>query len=309
MPSNKRNSRLKTLSEKLDKNKRGYKYLKFPLDLDTEATQNIMLININAVSGSKYIGKQYNVVSGEEAVVEQAGSNSLSRKFSGNTNRIDTAIALYMPPGLSTSYQANWQTAELGAAGAIIDAFTGIGDLSNFSTYKDIWNTAKATAPDYLGMTAASIASALTPFNVKDAATFYRQSILNPYVEVIFNGVSNRTFSFTFKFIPRSRKEQEAVKEIIETIKFHRAPEKKVNGVNSLWSFPSTFDIAFLKKDGQVNEWVFKISTCALTDLSIQQGSDAHFATFEDGSPFSTTMTMSFTEMEILDKERHLEGY
>lgn len=302
-------NRMKTLSEKMSKGKRKYKILKFPQDIDIEATQNIMLININAVSGSKYAGKKYNVVQGEEAVVEQSGSNSLSRKFSGNTVRIDTAIALYMPPGISTSYQSNWQTTELGAAGAIIDAFTGIGDLSNFQTYQDIWNTGKAVAPEYLAMTAAAVASALTPFNVKDAATFYRQSVLNPYVEVIFNGVNNRTFSFTFKFIPRSQEEQLVVKDIIDTLKFHRAPEKKISGVNSIWSFPSTFDISFLKKNGQVNEWIFKISTCAMTDLQIQHGSDNGFSTFEDGSPFSTSITMSFTELEVLTKERHLQGF
>ena len=309
MPPNTRNSKLKTLSAKMGNGKRKYTFLKFPQEIDLEATQNIMLININAVSGSKYAGKEYKEVEGEEAEVEKSGSNSLSRKFSGNTVRIDSAIALYMPPGLQTTYQSNWSNTELGAAGAMIDAFTGIGDLSNFQTYKDIWNTAKDVAPDYLGMTAAAIASALTPFNVKDAATFYRQSILNPYMEVIFNGVSNRTFSFTFKFIPRSRSEQETIKQIIDTLKFHRAPEKKKSNVNSLWNFPSTFDISFLKKDGQVNEWLFKISTCALTDMTVQQGSEGSYNSFEDSSPFSTTMTLQFTELEALTKERHLEGF
>lgn len=303
-----KSTRLKKLEDKLGSSKRKYNFLKFPLDVDTNATQNIFLININAQSGSKYEGKQYRVVTGE-AKVEQAGSNSLSRKFSGNTNRIDTAIALYMPPQIQTNYQANWKSSELGAIGAAIDAFTGIGDLTQFKTYQDIWNTGKAIAPEYIGMTAAAVAQALTPFNVKDAATFYRQSVLNPYVEVIFEGVTNRTFTFTFKFIPRSQEEQLAVKKIIETLKFHRAPEKKYSGVNSIWRFPSTFDISFLNKNGQENNWLFKISTCAMTDLNIQQGSDSHFATFEDGSPFSTTVTMSFTELEVLTKERHLEGY
>lgn len=301
-------NRLKTLSQKMGNEKRKYKIYKFPQDLDLEATQNIMLININAVSGSKYVGSKYNAVAGEEAKVEQTGSNSLSRKFAGNTTRIDTAIALYMPPGIGSSYQSNWSSVELGAAGAIIDAFTGIGDLSNFSTYKDIWETGKSVAPDYLAMTAASIASALTPFNVKDAATFYRQSILNPYMEVIFNGVSNRTFNFTFKFNPRSRSEQEVIKTIVDTLKFHRAPEKKKANVNSLWSFPSTFDISFLKKNGQVNEWLFKISTCALTDFNVQYG-DGNSATFEDGSFHSTTISLAFMELEALTKESHEQGY
>lgn len=296
------------LSQKLNNGNKKYSVIKFPDDLDTDATQNIFLININAVSGSNYQGRQYKKIEGETSVVASADSNSLHRKFAGNTVRIDKTIALYMPPNVQSNYQSNWNNAELGAAGAVVDAFTGIGDLSNFQTYKDIWNTGKAIAPEYLGMTAAAVASALSPFNVKDAATFVRQSILNPYMEVIFNGVSNRTFSFSFKFIPRSKDEQYLIKNIVDTLKFHRAPEKKIKGVNSIWAFPSTFDLSFLNKQGQQNAFLFKISTCALTDMQVTYG-DGSYSSFDDGSPYSTSLTLQFTELEVLDKERILEGF
>lgn len=306
---NVKNTRGKQLEDKLSAGKRSYKYLKFPLDVDTEATQNIMLININAISGSTYAGKQYKVVEGEQARIEQSGSNSLSRHFKGNTVRVDTAIALYMPPAVQTSYQSNWSVSELGLAGAALDAWGGSGDIENMQSWINAWNTGKEAMPEILKMTAAKVADAVLPGKIKDAYTWANQMVENPYVEVLFTGVSNRTFNFTFKFIPRSLNEQIAVKQIIDTLKFHRAPEMKLNKSNLYWSYPSTFDIQFLKKDGQENEWLFKISTCALTDLNIQQGSDSHYAAFADGSPFSTTVTLSFTELEVLDKSRMLEGY
>lgn len=309
MPPRTRNSRLKNLGAKLDGGKRKYKLLKFPTDVDIEATQNIMMININAISGSKYAGSQYRVVEGDQARVEQQGSNSLSRHYSGNTVRVDTAICLHMPPSIQTSYQSNWSVSELGVAGATLDAWKGAGDLSSFEAWKNMWNTGKEVLPEVLAMTGVKVADAILPGKIADTYTWANQMVENPYVEVLFNGVSNRTFSFTFKFIPRSPEEQKVIKEIVDTLKFHRAPEKKLARANLYWSYPSTFDITFLKKNGQENEWLFKISTCALTDLNVQQGSDSHFASFEDGSPFSTTITLNFTELEVLDKNRILQGF
>lgn len=308
-PPQQKITKVNRLEDKLNKGKRQYTFLKFPLDVDTEATQNIMLININAISGSKFAGKQYRVVEGDEARVEQQGSNSLSRHFSGNTVRIDTAIALHMPPSVQTSYQSNWNVSELGVAGAVLDAWGGSGDLSNFESWKNAWNTSKEALPEILKMTGVKVADAVLPGKIEDAYTWANQMVENPYVEVLFKGVSNRTFNFTFKFIPRNQAEQVAIKKIVDTLKFHRAPEKKLNMSNLYWSYPSTFDIQFLKKNGQENEWLFKISTCALTDLNVQQGSDSHYASFADGSPFSTTISLSFTELEALDKSRILQGF
>lgn len=302
--------RLKSLETKLKGGKRNHKLLQFPLDVTTSATQNIMLININAISGSKFAnGNQYTVEEGTEAVNEQKGSTSLARHFKGNTVRIDTSIALYMPPSLQTTYQSNWATTDLGLSGAVVDGWKGMGDLTSMADWKNNWNTAKENLPSILAMTGIKMADTILGNGIKPAYLWANQTLENPYTEVLFNGVTNRTFSFTFKFIPKSRNEQLMIKQIIDTLKFHRAPEKKSNDINLYWSYPSTFDISFLKKDGTVNDWVFKISTCALTDLSIQQGSDSHFASYDDGSPFSTSITLSFTELEVLDKSRILEGF
>lgn len=297
------------LEEKLANNKRKYTYLKFPLDVDTRATQNIMLLNINATSGSKYAGTQYRVVEGEQSRIEQPGSNSLSRHFTGNTVRVDTTIALHMPPELAASYNADWGVSELGVAGAVLDAWGGMGDVGKMESWTQAWNASKEALPEILKMTGIKVMDVITPGKAKDAYTWMNQMTENPYVEVLFNGVSNRTFSFTFRFIPRNRDEQIAVKKIVDTLKFHRAPEKKLDKSNLYWLYPSTFDIMFLKKNGQENEWLFKISTCAMTEFNVQQGGDGFYAAHEDGSPFHTSVTMGFTELEVLDKSRILDGF
>lgn len=297
----------KSVFQKLSGNKRGYSFLKYPLNVDTDATQNIMMININAISGSKYSG-QYRVIEGESPRIQQSGSGSLTSKMGGSKVRIDTTIALHMPAQVESSYQSQWNTSNLSTMGAIMDAWTGVGDLSEFGAWKEMWNTSKEALPEIVKMTGIKVADVM-PGKIKDSYLWANQMVENPYVEVLFEGVSNRTFSFTFKFIAKSAAEQEAIKGIIDTLKFHRAPEKKLSKANLYWSYPSTFDISFMTKTGQENKWLFKISTCALTDMNVKQGGESTFSSFEDGSPFMTTVSLSFTELSVLTKAQIQEGY
>lgn len=305
-------SKAKGVFDKLNSNKRQYKMFRYPLEVGSEATKNIMLININAISGSNHNASaagSYRAVTGETPRVQQKGSNSLSRKMGANTVRIDTAIALYMPNTVESSYNSKWNTSELGTMGAIMDAYSGVGDLTEFSSWKQMWETSKEALPEILKLTGVKVADAVLPGKIKDSYLWANQMVENPYVEVLFEGVSNRTFTFTFKFIAKSKREQDEIKKIIDTLKFHRAPEKKLSKSNLYWSYPSTFDITFLDKTGQENKWLFKISTCALTDFNVKHGGDSYYSSYEDGAPFMTTISLSFTEMEVLDKARIKQGY
>jgi len=303
----------KKLDNDLDnenRSKRGaYKVLAFPQDIDINGTQNIMFININVVEGSKqYIGKKYKIVDGDIPVYQQSTSGSLARKMKGATKRIDKSIALYIPNNVQTSYGSDWNTSNLESVGAVFDAATGIGDLTGVQGWKQIWEAAKNVAPDAMLNTLAGATQTLTGVNTKDAKQAYTRSISNPYTEVIFNGVQNRSFSFTFKFIPKSEEEQKIIKDIIDLLKFHRAPEIKYGNVNNYMLFPSEFDIMFLNK-GIENKALFKISTCAMTNMSVSYGGENSFSTYKDGSAFSTELTLDFMEMEVLSKERHKEGF
>lgn len=302
-------TKAKRLEEKLNSSKRQYTILKYPLDVDITSTQNIMMIEINAISGSRYVGQKYKIVEGESARVEQPGSGSLNRHMAGNTVRVDTAIALHMPPNIQYSYSSEWEASNLGTIGALYDAFKGFGSFSSYEDWKRNIKQIGSAAGAVAANTATKMLDVITPGKIHDTYQLAYQQAENPYTEVLFRGIGNRTFSFTFKFIPKSRKEQEEIKKIVDTLKFHRAPEKKASTGNLYWNFPSTFDITFLKKDGQENEWLSKISTCALTNLNIQQGSDNHYASFSDGSPYSTTITMEFLELEVMDKERISQGF
>lgn len=304
------------LKEKSVIDKRSTTSLKFPQDLDTIGHGNVIRFNINIPSGSKYLGNAegssfgVNPATGGSAKPRymEANSTSLNKRFSDNSVRTDTVIDLYMPPQITMSYDATWNTTELGLAGAAAEAAMALGSLDGWEDAGNAWQGVKNTASESLKNTLAGMTQALTPLNTKDLKSMVTQSIAHPYMEVIFEGVTNRTFNFTFKMIPRNAQEQAMIKKITETLKFHRAPEVKYEDNNQYWLFPSTFDIMFLHK-GQENPWISKISTCAMTNLTVDHSPEGQYSSHQDGSPFATTLTMSFVEMEVLTKERIAEGY
>lgn len=296
--------------------KREHSGLKFPADLDTDGHQNIIRFNISLPTGSRYLAngkyqKAIDPATGQSRSSDYRSNQakgSLARRFSDNYVRIKTTIDLYMPPQIQSSYQSNWNVSELGSLGAGLDAFQGSMNINGFEDAGNIWEIVKDTIPNAMLNTTAGTIQGLTPLNVKDAKSVLTSETSNPYMEVIFNGVEHRTFSFTFKMIPRNDAEQRAVRDIVKEFKFHRAPEYKSDLQNLYMRFPSEFDISFIHKN-QENPWLFKISTCALTNVEVNHSPEGQYAAHADGAPFATEMTLSFTEMELLSKERHEEGY
>lgn len=299
-------SKASALLSKASGNKRSSSTLTFPSDLNSEESGASILFNINVPSGSSYLGKKYRVVDGQ-ADIERSSSNSLSRKFSGRTSRIATAINLWIPGQITSGYSADWNKSDLGAVGAMMDAATSMGGM-NLDNLDRIWGIGKTVLPDVAMNTTAGVVQAITPFNVLDAKNWYTNQINNPYMEMIYNGLSNRSFSFTFKMIPRNEKEADTIRRICYEFKFHQAPEYKYDSANLYWSAPSEFDIKFLYQ-GEENRKLFKISTCALVDCQVKYGSDGGFNYYHDGTPIMTELTLTFQEMQLITKELIEKGY
>ena len=74
---------------------------------------------------------------------------------------------------------------------------------------------------------------------------------------------------------------------------------------------PNTFDIQYMYC-GQSNNYLHNISTCVLNDLQVSYGGE-RYKTFDaeaDGAPpVETSISLSFTEMELITRERIFEGY
>ena len=69
-------------------------------------------------------------------------------------------------------------------------------------------------------------------------------------MEVLFDSMSLRTFTYNFQFAPRSEEETKEVQKIIQLFRFHMAPELRI--YNRFLGLPSQFDIHYMFKGKEV---------------------------------------------------------
>jgi len=135
----------------------------------------------------------------------------------------------------------------------------------------------------------------------------------NPALEAIFSNVDFRTFSYNFRFTPRSENEVRIVDDIVRLFKFHAAPERMFGEkVGRHLRMPSEFDIFYMYQ-GTQNTWFPMIHSCVCTGVDVKYGPSGEQQNFRpiDGSPppTETNMTLQFTETEIVTKELVKEGF
>jgi hypothetical protein len=235
-----------------------------------------------------------------------AGGKSNSIQLSqGATTSIDTQIALYMPPSISVSYNSKYGEQEIGvlaSAGAgIIDAFAGkSGADMGTAIRKSLDEAGKGaeTAVMKILDTAAPGATALLALE--------KGAVRTPKMELMFEGIGRREFSYEFVFIPKSEKEAEMVQKIVKQFKFHMASDYR-DGTFREMNIPSFFNITYMYRSGP-NPFLNKISTCALENMEVSYGGD-RFVAYEDGQPQTTKISLKFKEMEIITKTQIKQGF
>lgn len=248
------------------------------------------LLDSRNTTTSSSLADTFNAAGGDEVAGDNSASirSALSNFKFAEYQKIDKAIALYMPGSLNFSSSITWNERDMGIVGDVLNADTS-GLLR-----RSLRNIGSATE-SLLNLPAESLVEAQSG------------SILNPYREILFKGLANRTFQFSFKFMPRSQKEAATVADIVRLFRYHSHPS--LTGTNAaLYTYPSQYDIEFYHHNNN-NSNIPKISTCACTSVNVSYNDNGVFATHPDGQPVETTLSLQFTELEVLTKERIKEGF
>lgn len=220
--------------------------------------------------------------------------------------RTGTIIELYVPQSPSVKYGAQWQDTELGS---VMGALTQVGPGT---TGLDSFLTAAGGAGEAIGRGLIGISDVFKSIglnvNVGGTVEALTKKVTNPFKEQLFKTMNFRDFAFEWKFAPRNPNELKNVMDIIHTFKLHMHAGKDASDFFLI--YPSEFQIEFRYR-GQENQFVNKISTCALTDMKVDYGSGGSFTTFKDegGAPSEITMQLAFKELELLTKDRIEQGY
>ena len=290
-----------------------FTHLSYPENVGTFGSRNpfYILFNIFASSQTGYAipGAQPIVSLGKIGESLPAILKKGQDQFRRSSIRTESSIRLYMPDTINWSFNHNWQEVSLseefgaiGKAATMMTMGTGAYDESKVQgTAQKRYDTARAAAA--IGLEAIGVNKTLAA-----SAAGLAQ---NPNMEVLYNNPSFRSFNFEFVFAPRNAEESRAALEIIQTFKFHAAPES-FSGGSDLGRFfvpPSEFEIEF-KQQGAEHYWQLgKIGRCVLQDISIDYGASGQFATFIDGMPTNIRLTLSFKETEYITKEMVAKGF
>ena len=168
----------------------------------------------------------------------------------------------------------------------------GVGaDAGGLDGVKDYMNK-------YLASSAVNaLGGNLTPSQLLARST---GEIINPNMELLFNGPTLRNFRFSFKMTPRNSDEAEQIKLIIRSLKSNmsaRTSSSVSNKGNFFLKTPNVFELRY-RSGNQDHPFLHKFKQCFLTDISVNYTADGVYTTYEDATPVSMQMDLSFKELE-----------
>jgi hypothetical protein len=224
---------------------------------------------------------------------------------------VSDSIILYTPaPSLKFAYAANYENLETGVAGLLGQSIKSLkAGAGLVDTIKNLGGDAGSVIGRKMAFGAASLIPGFE--NIEAAYDKAKGQAVNPQMETIFKSVPFRTFEFPFEFAPKNTQEKDSIHKIINMFKFHMMPEYQ-GTTKGFFNVPSEFQITYMYRENR-NTYIPRISRCVLTNMAVDYAPEGVFTTFladqQGAPPTLATMTLSFTETEIMTKERIAEGY
>ena len=186
-------------------------------------------------------------------------------------------------------------------AKALLDAGIGrsIGDALGKDTGRAITRAIAGKAIDALGA------------NIRPNSVLGRSTgmILNSNLELLFSGVTLRTFPFSINFSPRNARESAEVLSIIKALKSSMAAKKNASqGQGGIFlRAPDVFQLRYLH-NGKDHPFLNRIKDCALTAMSVNYTNSGTYTTYDDGTPVSIRMNLTFKELNPIYFEDYADG-
>jgi len=278
--------------------------LQYPSDLSSATKGHVVQFFINEIDPISF--KEVNNVNtgfGEffDKAVDTAlnlvdTAKSVNLELKPRRTRLKSSISLYIPDTVNFTYNSSYGNLSL------LDVAKEIAGGVNFAK-KD--NPILSKLNKYGNLLSAGISATQS-----SAAKLLLRSqglAINPNQQLMFDGIDFRTYQMAFTFTPYTRQEAETVKKIIKKFKYHAAPKITTAGAGMFFIPPSTFNVSFMF-NSKMNRNVNKVAESVLESVDVNYAPNG-WAAHDDGAPVQTTLTLSFREMELIDKTKIKDGY
>lgn len=275
--------------------------------------QDYMVISIyeykvpDVFSGGGEITKDFNILGGNNDI---SGRTFTEKKGS---------IVLPVPQNLVESNQTNWGENSLNslAAGLMGPAAGIVKDIAGGDPFgaggkamdaaRKVFGGAATPAKTQIQqkLTLGVAAQALKKFNINVDAEAYRAratgTVINPNLELLFNGPKLRAFQFAYRMNPRSIEEARQVRKIIKSLKKSMAPKRALESADAFFlGAPNVFQIKFYHVNNnkkELSKSLPTLKTCALVNFTANYTADGFYSAYFDGQPVSVEINMSFAEL------------
>lgn len=306
--------------------------LRYPMEALSDTTDYLQIDIVEYKSAKELSGSNNSITTAAGSrSVAQLGQSNARKGLKGTglaTKRLKDrgTIILQMPSqiqdGNSTSYGESKMNTLVGAAagavqGVMTEAGKAIGSADSLGaaitggldaakgSLSGLDNTAGLLEGGKTLLTNQLTASALGALggNVSAADLLARSTgqVFNPNMELLFNGPTLRSFRFSFKFTPRNAKEAEQVRLIIRTFKSNMAPKvdqsTQISGNSLFIKTPNVFELRY-RRGIQDHPFLHRFKQCFLTDVSVNYTGEGVYATYDDSTPISMQLDLSFKEIE-----------
>lgn len=296
------------------------KAMTYPLDMRTETQDNFM------ISQYRYKPSKADAIFGGSSQIGGILSGGLQQTANYNLEQLIGTVYLPMPNGVRDSNNVSWGEDAMNnlaaaatanamanpltqgataAAGLLVGGQQGMQAALMGSNLLSLIKQGAIT--EELNMLVGSMAASkllkAQGFGVETESILARGAgiVPNSNLELLFNAPTLRTFSFVYRLSPRSSDEAAIVRRIIRFFKQGMAP-KKTTGKSGQSSFflgtPNIFRLEYKTANKQSIDGVNKFKTCALSSFSCDYTPDGFWAAYDSGQPVSTTMSLTFNELE-----------
>ena len=245
------------------------------------------------------------------------------------------SIALFMPEAVNVEYNSSYNevsmTDQLGLVGMFGNAYS---DATNAKLKDAISPYASAAASKVINDLGSLIGTGSSLGDMVGQSLF--NQITNPQMQLLYRGIGLRTFQLEFVMTPKSSAEAQTVKNICDAFTFYSLPGLAGAQVGNSGQFltpPQLFsvDFKFLGQNsviGNASQVIssaltnsglgfltsstnftdaapaktFTVGDCVLENVSVDYTPNG-WATYNDGYPVQTRLSLQFKETEMLTKE------
>jgi len=273
------------------------------------------------------VNKELNFVNagGMDARVNAASTSDPG----GFKEKIKYYVELPIPQQINDSNAVSWgedsmnimeMAAFQAASSAVSGGVEGIGEKFESARSAILEGDTNTTFPGLTddvrkGLVAALSGKAVSALggNISAQSALGRSTgqILNSNLELLFQGLTLRTFPFNITFSPRSRPESDRVKKIIRNFKQSMSAKTgrtdyAVNGGIFLKA-PDIFRLKYLS-NGRTHPFLNSFKPCALTNMSVNYTGAGTYSTYGDGTPVNIKLSLTFKEINPIYAEDYDDG-